>query len=99
MSVDDVAQTISVKGPEGIEVFDVSESMFDEDYGIETVRPGDILEIEFEEKEGKKAAISVMLKFGTLPNETSPSATDEPAEKPSPMKSPEKHPDKAPSTN
>ena len=80
VSVDDVAQTISVNGSDGIMIFDASEAMFDEDYGIEDIQPGDVLNIEFEEKEGKKVAIAVMLKQGTLAPETYPYTTDEPAE-------------------
>jgi len=42
--IDEMAQTISVKAAEDIEVFDVADTISNEDYDL---RPGDVVEIEY----------------------------------------------------
>ncbi|MBN2372858.1 hypothetical protein JXL19_03600 [bacterium] len=78
VSVDETAQTISVKGQDSIVEFDVANAIFDKDYGIEVVQTGDIVDIEFEEKDGKKAATVIILKEGKQIPVPSSSVTDEP---------------------
>ncbi|MGA1845363.1 MAG: hypothetical protein ACMUIS_12435 [bacterium] len=75
--INEVAQTISVTDSEGVEVFDISNTMFDEEFGIDAFRVGDMVDVEFEEKDGKKAAIVIMLKPNIPATET---PADEPEE-------------------
>jgi len=83
--IDEIAQTISVKDSEGVEVFDTKNAMFDEDFGLSDFLVGDVVELEFEEKDGKKSAIVIMLKPITPATEA---PLDEPEEGKVPVGSP-----------
>lgn len=58
------AKDLSVNDKEVIEEFAIAESKFGEGCTLDSIKAGDIVEIEFEERDGKKVPLLVLLKQG-----------------------------------
>lgn len=59
VKVDTVAKSLKVKGAAGEETFDVSKAKFEGVKDLAELQAGDKVVVSYEEKEGKKVAVSV----------------------------------------